>query len=133
MGLKEEIKSYIAISGLTLTQIQQKLNEINGTNHSVQNLSKKINNETLKYSEIQQLANILGYSITWIRTESLSTNKGSQEYQDFMMKMNNSLHYILYAMQNIPPEIIESGLIDGNYDPKKAIDLINKSINNTKK
>lgn len=133
MGLKEEIKSYVAISGLTLTEIQNELNRRNGTTHGVQNLSKKINNETLRYSEIQQIADILGFNITWIKKDDLSPNKGSNEYQNFMVDMNNALHYLLYAMQNIPAEVIEVGLVDGKYDPNKVKDFLNKSRDNNNK
>lgn len=130
MGIKEILKSYIAISGLTLTDIQKELNKINGTSHGVQNLSKKIRNETLRYSEIQQIADILGYEITWIKKDTLVPNKGSNEYQNFMIKMNNIFNYMNYMVQNLPPEIIEPCLTNGEYDPKKAEELIKSYQNN---
>lgn len=127
MELKDEIKSYIAISGLTLTDIQKELNNRNGTNYSVQNLSKKINNETLRYSELKQIADILGFNITWVRKDNFSIYNGNKEYNDFMIKMNNIMHYTLYAMQNIPPEIMQKLLTDGNIDPNK-LDFYMKTL-----
>lgn len=65
MGIKEDIKSYIVKSGWTISKVQDELNKINGTNFAMQNLSKKINNETLRYNEILQIADIIGYTIEW--------------------------------------------------------------------
>ncbi|MGY0372501.1 LLM class flavin-dependent oxidoreductase [Clostridium sp. JNZ J1-5] len=69
MGIKEDIKSYIIKSGWTLTQVQEELNKINNTNFSVQNLSKKLNNETIRYDELLQIAEIIGYKIEWIKKD----------------------------------------------------------------
>ncbi|GAA0082984.1 LLM class flavin-dependent oxidoreductase [Clostridium sp. CTA-6] len=66
MSIKDDIKSYIVKSGWTLTQVQEELNKKNNTNYSVQNLSKKLNNETIKYKELLQIAQIIGYEIKWI-------------------------------------------------------------------
>lgn len=65
MSIKDDIKSYIVKSGWTLTQVQEELNRKNDTNYSVQNLSKKLNNETIKYKELLQIAEIIGYEIKW--------------------------------------------------------------------
>ena len=65
MGVKEDIKSYIVKSGWTISKVQEELNKRNGTNFGMQNLSKKINNETLRYNEILQIADIIGYTIEW--------------------------------------------------------------------
>lgn len=69
MGLKEDIKSYIVKQGWTVTKIAEELNKRNGTDFTSQNLSKKINNETLKYKEVLEIADIIGYEIEWIKKE----------------------------------------------------------------
>ncbi|MFR4581613.1 LLM class flavin-dependent oxidoreductase [Clostridium cadaveris] len=69
MGLKEDMKAYIIKSGWSLTKLQEEINKRNNTNYSVQNLSKKINNETLKYSEVLEIAAIIGYKIEWIKKD----------------------------------------------------------------
>lgn len=69
MGLKEDMKAYIIKSGWSLTKLQEEINKRNNTNYSVQNLSKKINNETLKYSEVLEIAEITGYKIEWIKKD----------------------------------------------------------------
>lgn len=65
MGLKEDIKSYIVKAGWTISKVQDELNKRNGTDFAMQNLSKKINNETLRYNELLQIADIIGYTIEW--------------------------------------------------------------------
>lgn len=66
MGVKEEIKSYIIKQGFTITQVVDELNKRNNTNYSLQNFSKKLNSETLRYSEIKEVADIIGLKIEWI-------------------------------------------------------------------
>ncbi|MEG0297643.1 MAG: LLM class flavin-dependent oxidoreductase [Clostridium sp.] len=65
MSLKQEIKGYIVLSGYTITQVVEALNEKNGTDYTVQNLSNKIRKESLKYTEVLDIADIIGYSISW--------------------------------------------------------------------
>ncbi|MCD3254356.1 LLM class flavin-dependent oxidoreductase [Clostridium botulinum] len=67
MSIKNDIKSLIIKEGFTITQVAQKINEKNNTEYSVQNLVKKINNETIRYSEVLEIAEIIGYKIEWIK------------------------------------------------------------------
>lgn len=69
MGLKEEIKAFIVSSGWSITDLNSELNKINGTDSSVQNLSNKIRKGSLKYSEVLQIAEIIGYEIKWIKKD----------------------------------------------------------------
>ncbi|WP_235777824.1 LLM class flavin-dependent oxidoreductase [Clostridium culturomicium] len=69
MGLKEEIKGYIVSSGWTITQIAEELNRRNGCDYTMQNLSNKIRKEALKYSEVLEIADIIGYKIEWIKKD----------------------------------------------------------------
>lgn len=65
MELKDEIKAYIIGSGWSITNLNDELNKLNGTQYSVQNLSSKIRKGSLKYSEMLQIADIIGYKIKW--------------------------------------------------------------------
>lgn len=65
MELKDEIKAYIIGSGWSITNLNDELNRLNGTEYSVQNLSSKIRKGSLKYSEMLQIADIIGYKIKW--------------------------------------------------------------------
>ena len=67
MALKDEIKGYIVSNGFTITDVAEELNKRNGTNYTMQNLSSKIRKESLKYSEILQIADIIGYELIWNR------------------------------------------------------------------
>lgn len=75
MSYKHDLKGYIASSGYTLTKLTEELNKRNESNYSVQNLSNKIRKESLKYDEILQIADILGYSIIWQKHRKLFKNK----------------------------------------------------------
>ena len=65
MGIKEDIKAYLVSSGYTITKLAEELNKRNGSDYTVQNLSNKIRKESLKYSEVLQIAEIIGYEIQW--------------------------------------------------------------------
>lgn len=65
MGIKEDIKAYIVSSGYTITKLAEELNKRNGSDYTVQNLSNKIRKESLKYNEVLQIAEIIGYEIQW--------------------------------------------------------------------
>lgn len=69
MGLKEEIKGYIVSSGWSITRIAEELNKRNSSEYTMQNLSNKIRKESLKYSEVLQIADIIGYDIKWIKKD----------------------------------------------------------------
>lgn len=66
--IKNEIKSYIAGSGWTLTDIVSKMNEDRPQNEHTtpQNISNKLSRGTIKYSEVKEIANIIGKKIQWL-------------------------------------------------------------------
>lgn len=65
--IKNEIKSYISSSGWTLTDIVEKINESLPLDKqtTVQNLSNKLTRGTIKYSEVKEIAAIIGMEIVW--------------------------------------------------------------------
>lgn len=65
MSIKEQIKIGLAKRDKTLTDVVKELNEKYNRNDSVQNLSGKINRNTLKYREAEEIAEILDISIIW--------------------------------------------------------------------
>ena len=64
--IRNEIKSYIAKSGMTLTEIVAEYNKTHEPT-TTQNISNKLSRGTIKYSECLALAEIMGYDITWIK------------------------------------------------------------------
>ena len=61
--IKNEVKSYIVKEGLTMKKIAGLLDKESKV--ALQNLSNKLTRGTIKYSEIKEIANILGYEIKW--------------------------------------------------------------------
>lgn len=65
-NVRNIIKSYAAINGITMTEIITLLNKKNDSKDTVQNLSAKLARGTIKYSEVKDIADILGYDIKWV-------------------------------------------------------------------
>lgn len=65
MSIKEQIKIALIQRNMTLTELYNQLKEKYNKDYSLQNLSSKINRNTLKYSEVQEIADILQYDIVW--------------------------------------------------------------------
>lgn len=61
--IKNEVKSYIIKEGFTMKKIAGLLDEESKV--ALQNLSNKLTRGTIKYSEIKEIADILGYEIKW--------------------------------------------------------------------
>lgn len=68
--IRNEIKSYIAMSGMTLTEV---VNEINKRHPfqptTTQNISNKLSRGTIKYSECLEIADVLGLKIAWTKKD----------------------------------------------------------------
>jgi len=67
--VRNEIKSYIAQSGWTLTDIVKELNARNPEPTTTQNISNKLTRGTIKYSEVKEIADIIGFKISWTSKE----------------------------------------------------------------
>ena len=64
---RNEIKSEIAKSGWTLTDIVKEMNKLHPENTTTsQNISNKLTRGTLKYSEAKEIASIIGRNIEWV-------------------------------------------------------------------
>lgn len=62
---RNEIKSYIVRTGMTMTELVEKLADEYGWSASVPNLSGKLKRGSLRYGEAVELADALGYDIVW--------------------------------------------------------------------
>ena len=65
MALKEDLKAVIIKSGWTMTSVVDEINKRNETDYTVQNFSSKLSRGTLKYVEVEQVLEIIGYKIEW--------------------------------------------------------------------
>ncbi|MDR1168496.1 MAG: hypothetical protein LBK53_06390 [Heliobacteriaceae bacterium] len=57
MAIKEDVKVLLAQENKTMTYVAQK------TGSSVFNLSNKLRKKTIRFEEVRQIADILGYNI----------------------------------------------------------------------
>ena len=62
--IRDEIKGYIAFSGWQMGEVANRLSD-RKSKVALQNLSNKLTKETIIYSEVKKIAEILGYEIKW--------------------------------------------------------------------
>ena len=64
-NLRNEIKSYIVRQGMTMQEVVDLLRVEHGWSDSVSNLSAKLQRESIRYKEVMELADALGYDLVW--------------------------------------------------------------------
>ncbi len=65
--IRNEIKAYLAASGMTLTDVVAELNKRHPDEPTTtQNISNKLSRGTIRYSECKEIADIMGLKITWV-------------------------------------------------------------------
>ena len=65
MTVRNEIKAQIVRAGYTMQEAVDRLHEEYGWSDSVPNLSAKLQRESIRYKEVMQLADVLGYDLIW--------------------------------------------------------------------
>ena len=63
--IKNEIKAIIVRGGYTMQEVLEKLRDDYGWSDSLSNLSAKLQRESIRYREVIELADVLGYDIVW--------------------------------------------------------------------
>lgn len=68
-SIRNEIKSYIAASGWSLVDIVAKMNDSRPADEQTtpQNISNKLTRGTIKYSEVKDIAEIIGFKVVWVK------------------------------------------------------------------
>ena len=61
MNVRNEIKAQIIRTGMTMQQVVDLLSDEYGGSDSVSNLSAKLQRESIRYKEVLELADVLGY------------------------------------------------------------------------
>lgn len=61
------LKSILAIEGLSLTDLAKLITENCNRSEIPQTISQKLKRGTIKYIEMEEIANLLGYDIEWIK------------------------------------------------------------------
>ena len=65
MNIRNEIKSQIVRAGFTMQEVVDRLADEYDWSDSVSNLSAKLQRESIRYKEVVELADVLGYDIVW--------------------------------------------------------------------
>ena len=65
MNVKNEIKSIIVRSGLTMQQVVDLLSDEYGWSDSISNFSNKPSRGSLSYREENQIEDVMGYDLVW--------------------------------------------------------------------
>lgn len=64
--VRNDIKALLAKRGRTLTSVVQEMNNRHPDNKTtIQNVSNKLSRGTIKYSEVIEIADIVGCQIVW--------------------------------------------------------------------
>jgi hypothetical protein len=63
MSIKTEIKVLLAKSELSMRKLIELMNDKYNRKDTVQNLSNKLNRDTIKYRDVEEIAETLGYKI----------------------------------------------------------------------
>ena len=65
MNVRNEIKAQIIRTGMTMQEVVDLLSQEYGWSDSVSNLSAKLQRESIRYKEVLELANVMGYDLIW--------------------------------------------------------------------
>ena len=65
MSIRNKIKAQIVRTGFTMQELVDRLAEEYDWSDSVSNLSAKLQRESIRYKEVVELADVLGYDIVW--------------------------------------------------------------------
>ena len=65
MNIRNEIKAQIIRAGFTMQELVDRLSDEYNWSDIVSNLSAKLQRESIRYKEVVELADVLGYDIVW--------------------------------------------------------------------
>lgn len=69
MDTKQQIKHLLLLNNLTMTELCKRMSERINKPYTIHNISGKLKRDTIKYSEIKTILDILGYEFV-IRKKS---------------------------------------------------------------
>lgn len=65
MALREDLKATIIQSGHTMKAVLEELNKRHNRKDSQSSLSTKLSRGSIRYTEVEEILDILGYDIVW--------------------------------------------------------------------
>ena len=84
MNIRNEIKAQIVRAGFTMQELVDRLSDEYDWSDSVSNLSAKLQRESIRYKEVVELADVLGYDICWVpRKSEAFVGRGAVERLSF--------------------------------------------------
>ncbi len=63
MSVRTSIKTLLLQENMTLTELAKIISQTTGKQYTVDSLSRKLQNETMKYNEAEMLIHTIGYNI----------------------------------------------------------------------
>lgn len=79
MAIKNQVKALLAMKGITMTQLVEMLNAAYQRQDTLANLSKKLNKDTLKYREAEEIANVLNCELQFVPCTPKTKEENSSE------------------------------------------------------
>ena len=70
INIRNEIKAQIIRAGYTMQELVDQLSADYGWSDSTSNLSAKLHRGSIRYKEIVELADVLGYDIVWVKRKT---------------------------------------------------------------
>lgn len=67
--MQKFFKSKLVMSGMTFSKLIDEYNKTTEQHTTVSNINNKLSRDTIKYSEIVKLADVMGYDIEWIKRD----------------------------------------------------------------
>ena len=67
MSVRNEVKAQIIRAGYSMQEAFDLLHDEYGWSDSVSNLFAKVQRESIRYKEVKELADVLGYDIVWVK------------------------------------------------------------------
>ena len=67
MNVRNEIQAQIIRAGMTMQEVVDLLSTEYGWSDSVSNLSAKLQRGSIRYKEVLELADVLGYDVVWVK------------------------------------------------------------------
>lgn len=66
---REQIKSLAALSGISLSELTEIISKKTNKNYSLSSLSQKLSRGSIPYNEVMEIADLLGFSVTYERNQ----------------------------------------------------------------
>jgi hypothetical protein len=90
MDIKQQIKEYLNKKNASLTSVVNMINAFKSKDEqtTLQNINNKLTRGTIKYSEVLEIAQVLGYDIVWQEQKPNEINLSAFKVEDILNNVN---------------------------------------------